>query len=103
MSAILDFAKTAIPWDGQLGIHPDLIKYGLDNISAKFGAFARNWTKISRIDQEPRGVSLAGKVTNFYGYYDVCHGPQVEERHVCRVPCGGCGNEGGKSGTQKMG
>jgi len=47
MSAILDFTITAIPWKFQLGIHPDLIKYGLDNISAKFGAFARNWTKIS--------------------------------------------------------
>ena len=55
------------------------------------------------IVQEPRGVNLVGKVTNFYWYYDVWHGPQIEERHVCRVPSGGCGQGGCKTGTQKMG
>ena len=59
--------------------------------------------KTYSIDQEPRGVSLVGKVTNFYWYYDVWYGPQIEEQHVCRVPCGGCGNGGGaKTGTQIM-
>ena len=43
------------------------------------------------IDWEPRGVNLAGKVTNFHTYHGVGHGSKCKELNVCRSSSGGCG------------
>ena len=43
------------------------------------------------IDREPRGVNLAGKVTNFHTYHGVGHGSKCKKLNVCRSSSGGCG------------
>ena len=43
------------------------------------------------IDQEPRGVNLAGKVTNFLTYHGVGHGSKCKELDDWQAPSGGCG------------
>ena len=48
----------------------------------------------TRIDREPRGASLAGKVTNFSMHHDVRGTSYTKELDVCQVSTGGCGTQG---------
>ena len=52
----------------------------------------KNYKMTRLLVQEPRGVNLAGKGTNFHTYHGVGHGSKCKELNVCRSSSGGCGH-----------